>query len=91
MRPRHQPNSVPQLIAHLPQLNKLWVVEGRCDFPSRDGGQVLDAVKVGVLDGHDAGLGKDLLGEVVDELTVDKNVDAVVDYLLALAPASCCE
>lgn len=84
-------HTVPQLIAHLPQLNKLGMVECRCDFPSRDGGQVLDAVKVGVLDGHDAGLGKDLLGEVVDELAVDENVDAVVDYLLALAPASCCE
>lgn len=40
--------------------------------------KTLDAIKVRVLDGHDARIGKDLLGEVVDELAVDKAVDAVV-------------
>ena len=43
-----------------------------------DEGKALDAIKVGMFDGHDARIGKDLLGEVVDELAVDKAVDAVV-------------
>jgi len=34
--------------------------------------------------GHHAVVGKDLLGEVVDELAVDEAVDAVVDDLHAL-------
>ena len=37
-----------------------------------------------MLDGHDPCLGEDLLGEVVDELSVDEAADAVVDDLLAL-------
>ena len=40
-----------------------------------------NAVKVCVLNGHDAGLSKELLGIVVDELAVDKAVDAVRDDL----------
>lgn len=37
-----------------------------------------------MLDGHDAGVGEDLLGEVVNELAIDEAVDAVVDDVLAL-------
>lgn len=43
-----------------------------------------DPVEVGVLDGHDLVVGEELLGEVVDELSVDEHVDPVVDDLLAL-------
>ena len=35
-------------------------------------------------DRHDASVGEDLLGEVVDQLPVDEAVDAVADDLLAL-------
>lgn len=35
-------------------------------------------VEVGVLDGDDACLGEDLLGEVVDQLSVDEARDACV-------------
>ena len=46
--------------------------------------QALDAVKVGVLDGHDARIRKELLGVVVHQLPVDEAVDAVPDYRLHL-------
>ena len=58
------------------------------DVAARDKGEALDAVEVGVLDGHDARVAEELLGPVVDELAVDKAVDAVgfdaVDFLLHL-------
>jgi hypothetical protein len=56
------------------------------ELPTCDQRKPLDAVKVGVLDGHDAGIRKQLLGEVVDELAVDKHVDAVPNNRLALLP-----
>lgn len=39
--------------------------------------EALDALKVGVLDSHQAGIGEKLLGIVVDELTIDEDVAAV--------------
>lgn len=49
-----------------------------------DKGQPLNAIKVGVLNSHDAGISKDLLREVVDELTVNKAVEALTDNVLHL-------
>ena len=37
-----------------------------------------------MLDGHDARVCKDLFWEVVDELAVDKAVEALADYVLHL-------
>ena len=55
------------------------MVEGRRDLATRDSRQPLNAVEVGVLDGHDARLREELLRVVVDELAVDEAVDAVAD------------
>lgn len=44
----------------------------------------LDALEVSVLDGHDAGVGEQLLRIVVDELSVDEHVAAVLFDLLHL-------
>ena len=49
-----------------------------------DHGKPLNAVKVSMLNGHDTGIGKDLLREVVDQLAVDKAVEAVADDILDL-------
>mmetsp|Transcript_56005 Transcript_56005/g.93095 ORF Transcript_56005/g.93095 Transcript_56005/m.93095 type:complete len:336 (-) Transcript_56005:260-1267(-) len=65
-------------------LDKLGVVERRHDLCSCHQRQSLNAFKIGVLNGHDTVGGKVLLGEVVDELTVDEAVDTVADDLLAL-------
>ena len=46
--------------------------------------QPLNAIKVSVLNGHDTSVCKDLLGEVVDELAVDKAVEALADDVLHL-------
>lgn len=52
--------------------------------PTGDPSESLNAVKVGVLDSHDASVREYLLREVVDQLSVDEAVDAVVDDLAAL-------
>ena len=44
----------------------------------------LDSVEVGVLDGHDALVGEQLLGVVVDQLSVDEHVDVVLADLVNL-------
>ena len=49
-----------------------------------DEGQPLDSVKVCVLDGHDSFVGEQLLGVIVDQLTVDEHVDVVLADLLNL-------
>ena len=59
-------------------LDELWLSEGGDDLAAGDEGQPLDAVKVCVLDGHDALVGEQLLGVVVDELAVDEHVDVVL-------------
>mmetsp|Transcript_23269 Transcript_23269/g.53775 ORF Transcript_23269/g.53775 Transcript_23269/m.53775 type:complete len:250 (-) Transcript_23269:126-875(-) len=66
------------------QLRLLWVVEGRHDVRPQDCGQALGAVEVGVLDGHDASLLEQLLGVIVDQLTVDEHVAAVLDNAVHL-------
>lgn len=43
-----------------------------------------NTIKVSVLNGHDASICKDLLREVVDELSVDKAVEALTDDVLHL-------
>ena len=47
-----------------------------------DQSKSLNAIKVGVLNGHDTSVRKDLLREVVDELAVDKAVEALTDDVL---------
>ena len=59
-------------------LDELWLSEGGDDLAAGDEGEPLDAVEVGVLDGHDALVGEQLLGVVVDELPVDEHVDVVL-------------
>lgn len=49
-----------------------------------DTSESLNAVKVGVLDSHDASIREYFLREVVDQLSVDEAVDAVVNNLAAL-------
>ena len=66
--------------------NQLGMVEGADDLPPGNGRQPLHPVEVGVLDGHDALLGEDALGQVVDELPVDEDVAPVGDDLVALLP-----
>mmetsp|Transcript_31670 Transcript_31670/g.71199 ORF Transcript_31670/g.71199 Transcript_31670/m.71199 type:complete len:335 (+) Transcript_31670:910-1914(+) len=68
----------------MPELDQLRVVERGADLPARHRREALDPVEVGVLDGHHAGGGEDLFGEVVDELPVDETVDAVADDLAHL-------
>mmetsp|Transcript_20674 Transcript_20674/g.48868 ORF Transcript_20674/g.48868 Transcript_20674/m.48868 type:complete len:547 (+) Transcript_20674:69-1709(+) len=66
--------------------DQLGMVEGAHDLPPGDGRQPLHPVEVGVLDGHDALLGEDALGQVVDELPVDEDVAPVRGDLAALGP-----
>ncbi len=68
----------------LPELDEVRPVEGARDLSAGDKCEALDALKVGVLDAHDAGLGEQGLGPVVDELAVDEAVDAVLLDLLHL-------
>ena len=62
----------------LSELDELGVSEGGDDLAAGDEGEALDAVEVGVLDGHDALVGEELLGVVVDELAVHEDVDVVL-------------
>eukprot|EP01139_Manchomonas_bermudensis_P016425 Amastigsp_a512768_109.p2 type:complete len:421 gc:universal Amastigsp_a512768_109:314-1576(+) len=62
----------------------LGVVKRRHDLAAGDRSESLDAIKVRVLDGHDAGVGKELLGVVVDELAVDEHIDVVREDALDL-------
>ena len=59
-------------------LDEFRLAEGGDDLAAGDEGEPLDAVEVGVLDGHDALVGEQLLGVVVDELPVDEDVDVVL-------------
>mmetsp|Transcript_160935 Transcript_160935/g.516535 ORF Transcript_160935/g.516535 Transcript_160935/m.516535 type:complete len:405 (-) Transcript_160935:533-1747(-) len=64
------------------------VLEGRHDVRAQDRREALGAIEVRVLNRHDTSVLKQLLGIVVDELTVDEHVAAVrhnpVDFLLHL-------
>jgi len=69
----------------------IGLVEGGQNVRSEDGGKSLNSVEVSVLDDHNALLGKELLGVVVDELSVDENVGLVgqdalhfIEHLLLL-------
>ena len=50
-----------------------------------DKAKALNAVEVGVLDGHDSSIRKELLRVIVDELAVDEAVDVVPNDLVDLA------
>ena len=60
--------------------------QAKQQVPTCDKRQALDAIKVCMLNGHDACVCKDLLGEVIDELPIDEAVDAVADDGLYLGP-----
>ena len=82
----------------LAELDEVRSVERAGDLAARDESQALDALKVGVLDAHDALRGEKALWVVVDELAVDKAGDAVrLDFghfglhLLPLCPLELCE
>ena len=49
-----------------------------------DESEPLDAVEVSMFDGHDALIGEQLLGVIIDQLTVDEDVDVVFADLLNL-------
>jgi len=49
-----------------------------------DESQSLNPVEVCVFDGHDALVGEQLFGVIVDQLTVDEHVDVVLADLLDL-------
>ena len=55
-----------------------------CQKITSDESQPLDSVEVSVFDGHDALVGEQLLGVIVDQLTVDENVNVVLADLLNL-------
>lgn len=59
-------------------------VEGGEDVGAEDGGESFSAIEVGVLDDHDAFLSEELLGVVVDELSVDEDVGLVGNDLVDL-------
>lgn len=59
------------------ELHQVRIVEGRHDLSSGDQGQSFDSVKIGMLDGHDASVGKQLLGVVVDKLSRKKNTHKI--------------
>ena len=60
------------------------MVEGGGDLGAEDEGQALDALEVGVLDGHHARRREHLLGEVVDQLARDEHVAVVLQNLVDL-------
>lgn len=70
------------------QFDHVGATESGDNLPAGNKGQPLDAVKVGVLDGHNAGVGEQLLGVVVDQLPVDEHSAVVLqnqfDLLLHL-------
>mmetsp|Transcript_16025 Transcript_16025/g.49926 ORF Transcript_16025/g.49926 Transcript_16025/m.49926 type:complete len:240 (+) Transcript_16025:818-1537(+) len=68
----------------LAERDRLGRVEGRDDVRARDVRELSHALKVGVLDHHDARVDEPLLGQVVDELAVDEDVAAVRDDLVHL-------
>lgn len=55
----------------------LGVVEGGEDLGTEDGGESFHTVEVGVLNNHNTGVSKELLGIVINELSVDENVGLV--------------
>lgn len=50
------------------ELHQVRVVEGGYDFSSGNQSQSFNSVEIGVLNGHDASIGEQLFGVVVDQL-----------------------
>jgi len=63
----------------LAQLDRVRRVEVGADLAAQHERQPLHALEVGVLNRHDAGVGEQLLGVVVDQLSVDEDIGAVFD------------
>mmetsp|Transcript_160934 Transcript_160934/g.516530 ORF Transcript_160934/g.516530 Transcript_160934/m.516530 type:complete len:633 (-) Transcript_160934:27-1925(-) len=68
------------------QLGLLGVLEGRSDVCAQHSRQALGALEVRMLNGHDPSILEELLGIVVDELTVDEHVAAVRRNPVHLVP-----
>lgn len=64
--------------------DQLGMVKGRSDLASSDKSQTLNTIEISVLNRHDASISKQLLGPVVDKLSVDKAGNAVFLDLLNL-------
>ena len=62
----------------LANLDLVRMTESGYNLSSGDEGKSLNAVKVSVLNSHDALVSEELLGVVVDELPVDEHVDVVL-------------
>ena len=62
----------------LADLDLVRMAECGHNLPSSDESESLNAVKVCVFNSHDALVGEQLLGVVVDELPVDEHVDVVL-------------
>src|SRR5271168_1615036 len=56
------------------QLDLIWMVKCGCDLPSGYQSQSFYAVEVGMLDGHDTSICEELLGPIIDQLSVDEAV-----------------
>jgi hypothetical protein len=59
------------------QLDQLGVIKSGHNLTASDQRQSLHTIEISVLDGSDARVSEKLFGPVVDQLTVDKAVDAV--------------
>ena len=72
----------------LANLDLVRMTESGYNLSSGDEGKSLNAVKVSVLNSHDALISEELLGVVVDELSVDEHIHVVtanqIDLLLHL-------
>jgi hypothetical protein len=64
------------------------VVEGAHYVCAQHQGQTLHAIEIGVLDAADAVVSKELLWNVIHQLSVDKHIDPVISNLLALGLCS---
>ncbi|KAI6750784.1 hypothetical protein HG530_014234 [Fusarium avenaceum] len=66
------------------ELDLFGMVKCGSDLTASDKGQTLNAIEIGVLNRHDTSISEQLLGPVINELSVDKAVDAVRLDLLHL-------
>ena len=64
------------------ETDELGVVKGRGDLSSSDKGQTLNTIEISVLNRHDTGISEELLGPVVDQLSVDEASNTVLLDLL---------
>jgi hypothetical protein len=59
------------------EFDEFRVIKGTCNFTTRDKRKSLDPIEISVFNRHDSGISKKLFRPVVNQLTIDKAVDAV--------------